>query len=44
MSGQSEGRAAGRFVPDLARYEQPMGVVRRRLTSRGARGQLIGNE
>lgn len=34
MSGQTEGRAAAGFVPDLARYEQLMGVVRQRLTSR----------
>ena len=34
MSDQTEGRAAGGLVPDLARYEQLMGVVRQRLTSR----------
>jgi 5,6-dimethylbenzimidazole synthase len=34
MSGRSEGGAADGFVPDLARYEQLMGVVRQRLTSR----------
>src|SRR5262245_25710527 len=34
MGGQSEGSTANRFVPDLARYEQLMGVVRHRLTSR----------
>jgi nitroreductase len=34
MSGRSETAAAGGFVPDLARYEQLMGVVRQRLTSR----------
>ncbi len=34
MSERSEGRAADGFVPDLARYEQLMGVVRSRLTSR----------
>jgi 5,6-dimethylbenzimidazole synthase len=34
MSGQSEGVVADRFEPDLARYEELMGVVRHRLTSR----------
>jgi nitroreductase len=34
MSNRSEERAADGFVPDLARYEQLMGVVRQRLTSR----------
>jgi 5,6-dimethylbenzimidazole synthase len=34
MSDRSEGRAPDGFVPDLARYEQLMGVVRQRLTSR----------
>jgi nitroreductase len=34
MSEQSQGIAAQGFVPDLARYEQLMGVVRQRLTSR----------
>jgi 5,6-dimethylbenzimidazole synthase len=34
MSDRSEGRAPDAFVPDLARYEQLMGVVRQRLTSR----------
>jgi 5,6-dimethylbenzimidazole synthase len=33
MSDRAGGRADG-FVPDLARYEQLMGVVRQRLTSR----------
>ena len=33
MSDQTEVAVAG-FVPDLARYEQLMGVVRQRLTSR----------
>ena len=34
MSDRSEGRAPDGFVPDVARYEQLMGVVRQRLTSR----------
>jgi nitroreductase len=34
MSGQSQGLVADGFTPDLARYEQLMGVVRQRLTSR----------
>ena len=34
MSDRSDGRAAEGLVPDLARYEQLMGVVRQRLTSR----------
>jgi 5,6-dimethylbenzimidazole synthase len=34
MSDRSEGRAPDAFVPDLACYEQLMGVVRQRLTSR----------
>jgi nitroreductase len=34
MSGQSERHAVDAFVPDMARYEQLMGVVRQRLTSR----------
>ena len=34
MSERSEERTADGFVPNLARYEQLMGVVRQRLTSR----------
>jgi len=34
MSDRSDGHAAQGLVPDLARYEQLMGVVRQRLTSR----------
>jgi nitroreductase len=34
MTDQTAGGAAGGFAPDLARYEQLMGVVRHRLTSR----------
>src|SRR5215470_4655922 len=34
MGDPTEGTVAGGFVPDLARYEQLMGVVRQRLTSR----------
>jgi nitroreductase len=34
MSDHSEAPAAAGFVPDLARYENLMGVVRQRLTSR----------
>jgi nitroreductase len=34
MTDQAEGPEAGSFVPDLDRYEQLMGVMRQRLTSR----------
>ena len=34
MSDQADGPGAGSFVPDLDRYEQLMGVMRQRLTSR----------
>jgi 5,6-dimethylbenzimidazole synthase len=39
MSDQTEEPVAG-FVPDLARYEQMMGVARQRLTSRQFRPDI----
>jgi 5,6-dimethylbenzimidazole synthase len=39
MSDQTEEPVAG-FVPDLARYEQMMGVARQRLTSRQFRSDI----